>query len=811
MSLYSEQDPDEARQSELRWSKRLHVQRYRRLGDRLVRMGPAEIGNRLWRRARKAAGYETRLSSPAAPDLLKPFGPALQANLTARFDRHFFFGPSHRPALVGQLEAHCPDARRNLVKLADAIGPSGIDILGQRVRLVAGKVDWQACPRTGRHAWPDTPLEEADAIGVRGADVKYVWEVNRQQYLTCLGRAYWLTGEPRYAERAAALIDDWIKKNPSGRGVNWCSGLEVAMRSISWLWTLPFLLAWPGLDRCFLEGWLASLADHHNYLAKHLSVYTDPTNHLIGEATALWMLSVIFPEFPAAPRQSRRALDVLAREVARQVTTDGVNCEHATSYHRFVLDFYLQIVALARRAGIGLAEVIEQRVEAMVGFAAALVGRQGRAPMIGDSDDARALPFPECSGWDFRDLLSTGTVLFARPDWKPLAGPLAEMTLWLLGTAAGERFHTLPAKAAPATSRIFAQGGYSIFEAAGARGSCGLIFDAAPLGLWPNAAHGHADALSIQIHVDGKFLLADPGTGTYFESPAARNRFRRTSAHNTVSVDGFDQADIYDVFKWVNPMNVRLLASFTGEHFDYACAKHDGYSRLRKPIVHYRSVLFVRPTDWIVIDRFEGEGEHRFIRHFNFAPDVSLQDDGPRSIRAVERQSGAALQLVFPEGESQADGALLCDGDGLWSERYGQQVKAPRLQALTVARAPLTLLTFISPLHIPEARSPGRFGCSAETLAGGQGLVARRAKEQGEDIVVINPARREVHLPELLHVNAEFLFVRRGDGGVERAFVAGQGQCLLNPGIELNCLADDRCASFAAKVSRRDNDSTAQP
>lgn len=788
---------DHTRQSELRWSKRLSVQRYRRLGDRLVRMGPAEIGNRLWQRARKAAasvGYQARPSRRDSQKLLSAFGPVPQAKLAELFNRHYYFGPMHRQALVAQLATHCPEAARGVVKLADALGCSGIDLLGQRVRLVPGTIDWQADPRTLQRAWLDRSFEESDAIGVAAADVKYVWEVNRHQFLTYLGRAYWSTSDVRYVEQAVGLIDDWIEGNPSGRGVNWCSGLEVAMRSISWLWTLPYVLAWPALDGRFLERWLTSLADHHAYLAKHLSVYTDPTNHLIGEATALWMLSVLFPQFPGAARQSRRALDVLAREIERQVTPDGVNREHATSYHRFVLDFYLQVVTLARRAERALPAIIEQRVEAMLAYVAALAGPDGEAPMVGDSDDARGVPFPECNGWNFRDLLSTGAVFFARPDWKQLSGRCAEITLWLLGAEAGEKYRGLAAKVAPASSRIFAQGGYCVFEAAAdARNRLGLIFDAAPLGLWPNAAHGHADALSIQIRLNGKFLLADPGTGTYFTSQSTRDGFRRTSAHNTVSVDGFDQADIYDVFKWVNPMSVQLLAGFTGEHFDYASAKHNGYSRLRRPIVHYRSVLFVRPMEWIVIDHFEGEGEHRFTRHFNFPPDLVLQSEGARSVRAIEPDTANGLRFVFPEGASERETSIKCDGDGLWSERYGQHRNAPRLQAETVGRAPLTLFTFISPTR----GALDGFRCYAETLDGGPAVLGRWESHQIEEIVLVNPARRDIQVADLLRSDAGFLFVRRRAGGaVERAFLAGKGKCRLSGGIELIGNAERQGESF---------------
>ena len=56
-------------------------------------------------------------------------------------------------------------------------------------------------------------------------------------------------------------------------------------------------------------------------------------------------------------------------------------------------------------------------------------------------------------------------------------------------------------------------------------------------------------------------------------------------------------------------MEVKLLGSFLDENFDYAAAMHNGYCRLLEPVIHYRTVLFVHPSHWIIIDRVEGNGK----------------------------------------------------------------------------------------------------------------------------------------------------------------------------------------------------------
>ncbi len=317
------------------------------------------------------------------------------------------------------------------------------NLIGKQTRKVA------------KELWTTGALDEAEAISATSADVKYVWEVNRQQFLPILGRAYWFTGDTRYAQHAVALIDDWITKNPVGLGVNWCSHLEVAMRAIAWIWTMPYLLALPGLSEAFIGRWLESIEAHFHHLCRNLSVFTDPTNHLIGEAAALWMLCVCFPALPGANKESKRALLILTREVERQIAPDGVNCEQATSYHRFVLDFYLQILVLARRNGIALSPAVPKQIESMIEFVAAMAGSDGAVPMIGDSDDARGMPFLELVGWDFKDTLSTGAVLFKRERWKRSAGDLAEVSVWLIGAEAIDEYKAMPSTARSQTSIDF--------------------------------------------------------------------------------------------------------------------------------------------------------------------------------------------------------------------------------------------------------------------------------------------------------------------------------------------------------------------
>ena len=57
------------------------------------------------------------------------------------------------------------------------------------------------------------------------------------------------------------------------------------------------------------------------------------------------------------------------------------------------------------------------------------------------------------------------------------------------------------------------------------------------MGMPPLYAHGHLDALSFTLSVNGRQVIVDPGTYLYHNSGPWRKFFRSTAAHNTIRID----------------------------------------------------------------------------------------------------------------------------------------------------------------------------------------------------------------------------------------------------------------------------------
>ena len=232
----------------------------------------------------------------------------------------------------------------------------------------------------------------------------------------------------------------------------------------------------------------------------------------------------------------------------RQYFADGGSTEQSTSYHHYCLGFFLLAVLTRIRRGEPVPDSMRERLAAAFDFSMWMTLPDGTMPRIGDADDARSIRLGPTSTWDFRNLLSIGSAVFARSDWKATAGTFSEDALWLLGPAGYESYQQLLGDFPPATSKLFPDSGYVVMRSGWTPQDDHLCFDCGPLGLdmstgdLPVTTHGHADLLSLTLSVNGQPLLVDSGFYTFSGSPQWHRYCRDVQGHNTVRVDGASQA-----------------------------------------------------------------------------------------------------------------------------------------------------------------------------------------------------------------------------------------------------------------------------
>jgi hypothetical protein len=560
-------------------------------------------------------------------------------------------------------------------------------------------IDWQADPVSGRrfpsvfHA--DVPVHGGD---VGYGDVKYVWELSRQQYLIDLGKSFFLDGTVADRDAMVRLVRSWIAGNPYATGVNWACALEPAFRAWSWLWAYHFTS--DSLDPDFHLEWLCGFYDHGRFLARHLEHYSSPYNHLIGEASALYALGVLFPEFRESGAWRRLGYQVLHRRLAEQFYADGGTAEQSTFYHHATTGFYLLAGLLARANGEDLPSEVWAAVERAIDFSLHLTQPDGRTPEIGGADDGKPIRLEHLPFWDFRPYLAIGSVIFKRADLKAVAGRFYEDALWLLGPEGLKAFDALPSTPPARTSVLLSASGYAVDRSDWSADADYVLFDVGEQAAGmrsddvPNAMHGHADCLSVVVWLGGRRVLADSGLYAYNCGGEWEAHFRETAAHNTARVDGRDQALHVGKMVWSHSYRPSIGGRYDDRDQAWTLASHDGFARGPHGVIHRRAV-WRRPGGYVVIyDEFTGGGRHDLEVNWQFETGILAQPDTSRA-RFDEQ-----IDIVW-KGSTPWPPRTACGGpqpsDGWICRSLGVRVAAPRLSLRGVmTSSPTTLVTVIA-------------------------------------------------------------------------------------------------------------------
>lgn len=464
------------------------------------------------------------------------------------------------------------------------------------------------------------------------ADIRAIWEPARLQHVTLLIAYLRQYPEATDARPVKEFIRNeilaWLADNRFPLGAHYLSAMECGLRIPVFFYALKIL---DNLSTNDTEVILKGVYLHAWWIEKNLSLYSSLGNHTVCEAMGLVFAGCIFRETAAGNRWEKTGLTLLSQELPHQVLSDGGPAEQASGYHRFVLDSYWLTVNFLEGNNLRKCADLKERLLAGELFLATFCDKGGNIPALGDYDDGHAL-------------------------------------------APG----LFPQRLAPVVQHIrcktFNKSGYTVIR------GCGdtlLTFDHGPLGMAPLYNHGHADALSITLSIGGTHFLVDAGTFRYNGVPAWRRYFKGTRAHNTVVIDGVDQATQVTSFVWGDPFSGHLERTADRTTGLLIEASHDGYCRLAQPVRHFRSILNKQDGSLLITDYFQGVGQHTFELNFHFNPEVKLtKHEGDW----LAERNGHGMRIELTSGElhllrGEEDPPL-----GWFSPAYNVKVPSPVLQ-----------------------------------------------------------------------------------------------------------------------------------
>jgi hypothetical protein len=410
----------------------------------------------------------------------------------------------------------------------------------------------------------------------------------------------------------------WIAANPYLIGINWYSNIEINIRLINWFFcwdilNVPKLITESPDFAAFVEhDWLPIIYLHCQYSYRNPSRYSSANNHLISEYAGLFVASSVW-RFKEARKWNKYSKKGLEEEIIKQHSDGGVNREEAAEYIQFITDFLLIAFLVGENTDNHFSDNYRKLLERIFDYIYQFTDREVNFPKYGDEDDGRVILLEPSHDNNFKSLMTSASVIFLDPKYKVKSGKFDIKNQLMFGDEGRKLYNALEKKDTILNTCFYKNEGHYILRDHHRENEIYVHFDAAPLGYLSIAAHGHADALSFILHINGQEVLVDPGTYTYHTDPEFRKYFVGTLAHNTIRINHQDQALLGGPTMWLKHFDIDLIHASKSNRSDRIIASHNGYKNLG--VIHTRDFFFRKDTFEIIItDTIElGKRQELFI------------------------------------------------------------------------------------------------------------------------------------------------------------------------------------------------------
>ena len=530
--------------------------------------------------------------------------------------------------------------------------------------------------------WNYTGPEQDDEFG---------YSLNGHKYLAALLAAWQRTDSTLFAEVYDRLIRDWVVHHPlpepgdsiyqvldTTQALDWRDIGEVEWRTLEAGHRLG--ASWPQTFYGFQDSdafspaarllMLSSISDQAQYLHQY---HKQGHNWTTMEMNGLALAGLAFPEFQASDKWAEYALEVMEREIQRQVYPDGIQTELSTKTQWVALFRFESISVNFRKAGRAISEEYTHRLEEMYNYLAYSMRPDGHQPLNNDADRE-----------DLRPRVLRAAKKFDRPDWQWIATN---------GTAG-----QLPD--APPTA-VFPWAGIHVMRNGWDKSAHWAFFDTGPFG----TGHQHSDKLHLSVAAYGKDLLVDGGRYTHqnyfsFDPTLWRGYFRSSFSHNVILVDGQGQQG--------GPVRVSAPLKENQDFvhhptYDYARGTFDdGFVGVDGKATHTRSLLYLRDQYWVVVDHIDTDRPRTLQVLWHYAPTCQVVLKQEEAVSINEAEGNLRIVAVGEEVRWQAE---LVSGQekphiqGWYSAEYGTKEPNPTVIYTATIDQPTTFAWLLVPAH----------------------------------------------------------------------------------------------------------------
>ena len=203
-------------------------------------------------------------------------------------------------------------------------------------KINKGKLTNWKIDKISGYEWNSSTFSDSIKIPVdKKIDIKVPWELARLQHLTNLSINSYVNKLDDFSFIKNQILD-FISSNPPYRGVNWFNAMEVSIRGSNLCIIADILKQNKSLNEEEFLIILNSINDHFNYVIENLEWTTFSTNnHYLSNLVGLLVMGYYLPRCKFNESILKFTINQFYNEIDNQFYEDGGSKEGSTGYHLF--------------------------------------------------------------------------------------------------------------------------------------------------------------------------------------------------------------------------------------------------------------------------------------------------------------------------------------------------------------------------------------------------------------------------------------------------------------------------------------------
>ncbi|MHC3589221.1 alginate lyase family protein [Streptococcus suis] len=446
-------------------------------------------------------------------------------------------------------------------------------------------------------------------------DEEWTFMLNRQEYLWKLVLAYLVEKDSRYMEQVKRFIFSWIEQVTDWHPKRTSSRtLDTAIRCLSWLNILPFLIDWGGLSEDEYKKLLASIQQQLLYLRRHYRAKDRLSNWGIFQTGAMLLAYTYIGDQVDLEELHHFAHQEIKEQIQTQILEDGTQFEQSFLYHVEVYKLLLELAFLLPAYRKKWTPVLKK----MADYVLQMTGPYGKSVALGDSD-------VHCTS----DILQMTAIFFEDSTYLVDDSKLDLGVLFLVGENGLRVFEHLTAQPRSSGGQHFSESGHSVVK----EGDSYLCFKAGPMG----SAHSHSDQNSLCFYNKGQPIIIDSGRFSYRECEE-RYLLKSAWAHSTCILDGYSPEQIKGSWEYDTYPQFISHSYKSFEHCHWMQGVYQAKTSQGLPYWHKRQVLMVGGDLLLIVDSVDCSGQHELTCQLILDERVKIGEEQLNDLRLYSQK-----------------------------------------------------------------------------------------------------------------------------------------------------------------------------